>query len=103
MSDALKWLIRNCPNLVTLLAGVWIAFLSLWFEFSFGGCTITSSMMSRDLESLGYYLHSLPGAGLAEFILFITGVCTAATGVVGMVLERWFRRPYAPPIRERVT
>jgi hypothetical protein len=92
-----KWLLRNCPNLMLAMAGLWLAVLVVWFDVRF--TNLICNYRPQGLEGIGYDLRLR--LSWAEPWAFMVGLIAASVGCVRMVAgweTAW--RPHSQPTGE---
>jgi len=86
MYSACKWLFKKCPNVIVLVAGLWIASLPPTFADYVVGNN-TPRIYSR-FEAFLIYIQRLPITFTVECVIFFAG-CGIAIAGLAMIVRPW--------------
>jgi hypothetical protein len=87
MYSACKWLFKKCPNVIVLVAGLWIASLPPTFADYVVGIQHRRRIYGR-FEAFLIYIHRLPLTDAVECVIFVAG-CGIAIAGLAMMVRPW--------------
>jgi hypothetical protein len=94
MIAAVKWLVRKCPNVLVLLAGLWLA-ATPWVFVSYVEDHIMAwGSPPTGFDAVLYYFHEWRYGEVVTAVIFFLGcgiVLTALIKMAGPHIRQWTR------------
>jgi hypothetical protein len=92
---ASKRLIRKYPNLLVLLAGLWMATSPVAFVFYVEDHVMTSGVRPAGLDAFLYFVHSLRYGEITAIAIFFLG-CGITLAAIFRMIRPWIWRWIVP-------
>jgi hypothetical protein len=85
MIHACKWLVKKCPNVLVLFAGLWIAALPVSFVFYVEDHLMASGIRPTGIDAVLYDLHSIRHGEAVAVTIFFLGIGLSLAAIFRMI------------------